>query len=102
MNKTFIFLPNNLENNFLISCAKFGVNHFGTIFLSPNKLIKDILYFDNYKVIDDEEIRIYDYLDNSAKVNKVLAENNVYVKSIYEAGISLEEYFENLVKDGVK
>ena len=52
MNKTFIFLPNNLENNFLISCAKFGVNHFGTIFLSPNKLIKDILYFDNYKVID--------------------------------------------------
>ena len=60
------------------------------------------LKVDNYKVIDDEEIRIYDYLDNSAKVNKVLAENNVDVKSIYEAGISLEEYFENLVKDGVK
>ena len=40
MNKTFIFLPNNLENNFLISCAKFGVNHFGTIFLSPNKTLK--------------------------------------------------------------
>ena len=65
-------------------------------------MLEKDLKVDNYKVIDDEEIRIYDYLDNSAKVNKVLAENNVDVKSIYEAGISLEEYFENLVKDGVK
>lgn len=52
MNKTFIFLPSNLENNFLISCAKNGINHFGTIFLSTSKLIKNILYYDKYNLID--------------------------------------------------
>lgn len=52
MNKTFIFLPSNSENNFLISCARNGLNHFGTVFLSTSKLIKNILYYDNYNQID--------------------------------------------------
>ena len=53
----------------------------------------------NYKVIDKYEIRLYDYLDNSGKVNKVLAKNDIDVISIYESGISLEEYFKSIVKE---
>ena len=53
----------------------------------------------NYKVIDKHEVRLYDYLDNSGKVNKVLAKNDIDVISIYESGISLEEYFKSIVKE---
>lgn len=56
----------------------------------------------NYKVIDNTEIRLYDYLDNSAKVNKTLLTNNVEINGIYETGISLEDYFNSLIKEGVK
>ena len=53
----------------------------------------------NYKVIDKHEIRLYDYLDNSGKVNKELAKNDIDVISIYESGISLEDYFKSIVKE---
>ena len=53
----------------------------------------------NYKVIDNNEIRLYDYLDNSAKVNKVLAKNDIDVISIFESGITLEEYFKSIIKE---
>ena len=53
----------------------------------------------NYKVIDKHEVRLYDYLDNSGKVNKELAKNDIDVISIYESGISLEDYFKSIVKE---
>ena len=53
----------------------------------------------NYKVIDKHEVRLYDYLDNSGKVNKELAKNDIDVISIYESGISLEDYFKLIVKE---
>lgn len=53
----------------------------------------------NYKVIDKNEIRLYDYLDNSSKVNKILTKNEIDVISIYEAGITLEEYFKSIIKE---
>ncbi len=53
----------------------------------------------NYKVIDKHEVRLYDYLDNSGKVNKELSKNDIDVISIYESGISLEEYFKSIVKE---
>ena len=56
----------------------------------------------NYKVIDNTEIRLYDYLDNLAKVNKILLNNDIEIMGIYESGISLEDYFNSLIKDGVK
>ena len=55
----------------------------------------------NYKVIDNTEIRLYDYLENSAKVNKTLLTNSIEIMGIYESGISLEDYFDYLIKDGV-
>ena len=56
----------------------------------------------NYKVIDNTEIRLYDYLENSAKVNKTLLTNGIEITEIYESGISLEDYFNSLIKEGVK
>ena len=53
----------------------------------------------NYKVIDKHEVRLYDYLDNSGKVNKELTKNDIDVISIYESGISLEDYFKSIVKE---
>lgn len=58
------------------------------------------LHTTNYKVIDEQEIRLYDYLNQAAKVNKVLSKNDVDVMEIYESGISLEEYFDTLIKGG--
>lgn len=54
----------------------------------------------NYKVIDNNEIRLYDFLDDSGKVNKELLQNNVEITGIYESGISLEEYFDSLINGG--
>ena len=65
-------------------------------------VIEQELKTTNYKVIDDTEIRLYDYLDNSAKVNKTLLSNDIEIMGIYESGISLEDYFDSLIKEGVK
>ena len=56
----------------------------------------------NYKVIDNTEIRLYDYLENSSKVNKTLLTNGLDIMGIYESGISLEDYFNSLIKEGAK
>ncbi len=53
----------------------------------------------NYKVIDDKEIRLYDYLEQSNSVNKSLIKNDVNVMSIAETGISLEDYFKEVIKE---
>lgn len=63
-------------------------------------ILEEKLHTTNYKVIDSNEIRLYDYLDNVLKVNKVLLQNDVEIMGIYESGISLEEYFDYLIKGG--
>ena len=51
----------------------------------------------DYKVIDSEEIRIYDAKIISSEINKTLIQNGVSVSGIFETGISLEDYFKSLV-----
>lgn len=53
----------------------------------------------NYKIIDNTEIRLYDYLENSSKVNKVLIKNDIEIISLYETGITLEDYFKSVIKE---
>ena len=53
----------------------------------------------NYKVVDKEEIRLYDYLKNVEMVNRTLVKNDINVKQIKETGISLEDYFKSLIKE---
>ena len=52
----------------------------------------------NYKILNSE-IRLYDYLENSSKVNKTLIKNDIDVISLYEAGITLEDYFKSIIKE---
>ena len=51
----------------------------------------------DYKVIDRSEIRIYQENINPEELNRTLIENNIGVSSVYETGITLEDYFKSLV-----
>ena len=51
----------------------------------------------DYKVIDNHEIRIYDENAKSNIVNRTLVQNDVDVMKIHESGVSLEDYFKQLV-----
>lgn len=62
-------------------------------------ILENELKTDNYKVINSEEIRLYDYLEQSNKVNKVLIKNDISVKSIYETGVTLEDYFKEVISE---
>ena len=63
-------------------------------------LLEKELGTDNYKVIDDEEVRVYDFLEEPEKVSDILADNKVRIKGFYEYGISLEDYFKEIIKEG--
>lgn len=62
-------------------------------------LLEKELNTNNYKVINNEEIRVYDYTDDSDKVSDVLVNNKIKIKGLYESGISLEEYFKEIIKE---
>lgn len=51
----------------------------------------------DYKVIDGTEIRIYHENVDPEEINKLLIKNNIGVSSVYETGITLEDYFKSLV-----
>lgn len=53
----------------------------------------------NYKIIDQEEIRLYDYLEHTDEVTRALVENRINIKGITESGISLEDYFKTAIKE---
>ncbi len=62
-------------------------------------LLENGLNTNNFKVINDEEIRIYDYLENPDKISDILSENKIKIKGFYEYGISLEDYFKEIIKE---
>lgn len=60
-------------------------------------ILESKLSITDYKVIDSEEIRIYDESTKPDILNKVLIQNDVSISGIYESGVSLEDYFKQLV-----
>ena len=62
-------------------------------------LLENNLQTKNYKVIDNEEIRVYDYLETPDVISDVLAQNQIKLKGFYEYGISLEDYFKEIIKE---
>lgn len=62
-------------------------------------LLEKELNTNNYKVINNEEIKVYDYTDDSDKVSDVLVNNKIKIKGFYESGISLEEYLKEIIKE---
>ena len=62
-------------------------------------LLENNLHTKNYKVINEEEVRLYEFLDIPEKVSALLAENHLKIKGFYEYGISLEDYFKDMIKE---
>jgi ABC-2 type transport system ATP-binding protein len=62
-------------------------------------ILEEQLNTKNYKVIDKNEIRLYEYLDHSNKVSKILLQNDIELNSISEISISLEDYFKGILKE---
>ncbi len=60
-------------------------------------VIEEKMNISDYKVIDSEEIRIYDENVNPTELNKVLIQNDINISGIFESGVSLEDYFKQLV-----
>ncbi len=60
-------------------------------------VIEKKLGISDYKVIDENEIRIYDDTVSPEIINKTLVTENIGVSEISENGISLEDYFKSLV-----
>lgn len=60
-------------------------------------VIEEKLNISDYKVIDNNEIRIYDSKIKIENITKVLVENNIAISGIYEYSVSLEDYFKSLV-----
>lgn len=60
-------------------------------------ILESKLNITDYKVIDSGEIRIYDESAKPDILNKVLIQNDVSISGIYKSGVSLEDYFKQLV-----
>lgn len=60
-------------------------------------ILESKLNITDYKVVDSGEIRIYDESAKPDILNKVLIQNDVSISGIYESGVSLEDYFKQLV-----
>lgn len=63
-------------------------------------VLEEALGISEYKVIDSGELRVYENGVKPEELNRVLIQNNVAVSGIFEAGISLEDYFKSLVEEG--
>lgn len=63
-------------------------------------LLEEELNTNNYKILNDHEIRLYDYLDTQHLVSKVFIENGIDLYGISEMGVSLEDYFKTIIRDG--
>ena len=60
-------------------------------------LMETKLNIRNYKQIGNNELRVYEQLENSAEISFQLATGGVRVSSIHEMGDSLEDYFKNII-----
>ncbi|MDQ0149964.1 ABC transporter ATP-binding protein [Eubacterium multiforme] len=64
------------------------------IFILENKLNTN-----NFTLLENNEIRLYDYLDNPSEVTFQLNSNGIRVNSIKEIGLNLEDYFIELISN---
>lgn len=52
----------------------------------------------DYKIIDESELRVYDSNAKPQDLNRLLIQNDVNVSEVFETGISLEDYFKSLIE----
>lgn len=62
-------------------------------------ILEQKLDITDYKVTDTHELRIYSDSVKSDVINSVLLKNDVSVSGIFESGLSLEDYFKQLIRE---
>lgn len=60
-------------------------------------VLENILKTTNYKVLPDETIKVYDYINEPGKVSKALSEEGIIIYHISVSGDNLESYFMNVI-----
>ena len=68
--------------------------------MDPQKAIMVLeqkLHTDNFKIMPDNTIQLYDFLDDLEKVAGALAEERILVTGLAVTGDTLEEYFLNKI-----
>ncbi|AFS79704.1 bacitracin ABC transporter ATP-binding protein [Gottschalkia acidurici 9a] len=60
-------------------------------------IIEKELNCNEYEVLNNNEIRLYEYIDTPEVVVKALVENGIMVSSVNQKGANLEDYFIKLV-----
>ncbi len=60
-------------------------------------ILETELSTNNFKVLPDGTIKLYDYVDNSRLVSSTLIKQNIIIDQIMPNESNLEEYFINLV-----
>lgn len=61
------------------------------------KVLEKELGCKTYQIVNDKQIKIFNFNDDSNKINRILLKNNIDVYSLEMNGIKLEEYFLNLI-----
>lgn len=51
----------------------------------------------NFKIVDKDMIKLYDYIDEPGKVSTILSTNNIVIYQIMTGGEDLEDYYMNLI-----
>lgn len=60
-------------------------------------VLEDKLKTKNFKVIEEQYIKLYDYVNEPGKVSTILAKNQIVIEQIVSSGENLEDYFMNLI-----
>lgn len=71
--------------------------------LEPEKLVSTLemkLNTQNYKVMHDKSVKLYDYVDQKEQVARVLFENGMIITNFSSGGDTLEDYFISIVGGG--
>ena len=56
-------------------------------------VLEEKLHTENFKLLPDGTIRLYDYLDDLEKVAAVLSDEHILVTGLSVSGDTLEDYF---------
>lgn len=63
-------------------------------------VLSEHLQINNFKIIDDKVIRIYDVDTPTQELSKKLVQNDVAIESMNEKSESLEDYFLKMTTEG--
>ena len=62
--------------------------------------LEQTLSISDYKVMEDDELRLYEYLDDVAKVSRTITEAGFTILRFVQTSDSLEEYYLSRVSHG--